>query len=309
MLKSYKELSRWFPPLEPETGTPAPAPVRADDLRADDDGPAQYPDYIREPDPNDPDVARARAEVPTDLPSRRSEFTGGWSDWVGERAPAAGHRRDADLVRFPWADDDEDDDYDDEPEDEGRWGVVRERVRRPLPGRNRVLAVLAVAVLLLALAGAGALWLLKSSGNDSAGSPRESMQFTAGSAQSDPAAVCPVERTDRVVRSSEPGGTGSGPDAILSFQYAYYVERDADRALQVVAPGASVSPAAVIQQGIQTIPAGTRHCVRIVAIGTDKYSVEVTEQRPDSTPATYNKQTVTTAVIGGRTLITGIAAG
>ncbi|GAB2633751.1 hypothetical protein ACWDYH_34645 [Nocardia goodfellowii] len=303
MLKSYKELSRWFPALEPETGTQAPASVREDEFRTDDDGPAQYPHYIREPDPDDPEVARARAEVPPDLASRRSEFTGGWSDWVGGHAPSAAddYDRDADLVRFPWPDDDYDDD-DEEP--------VGLRARRSRAGRGRVLAVLVVAVLLLVLAGAGAVWLLKSSGgNDSAGSPRDSLQFTAGSAQSDPAATCPVERTDREVRSSQPGGTGSGPDAILSFQYAYYVERDAERAVQVVAPGASVSPAEVIQKGIETIPAGTTHCVRIVALGDNKYSVEITEQRPGGVPATYNKQTVTTAVIGGRTLITGIAAG
>ncbi|MEV0246426.1 hypothetical protein AB0H76_07565 [Nocardia sp. NPDC050712] len=302
MLKSYKELSRWFPPLEPETGTPATASVREDEFTADQDAPAQYPDYIREPDPDDPEVARARAEVPTDLPSRRSEFTGGWSDWVGEQAPASDtYRRDADLVRFPWADDDEDDDYDIDP--------TPVRARKSGPRRGRVLAVLVVAVLLLTLAGAGAVWLLKSGGNTSAGSPRESMQFTAGSAQSGPGAACPVERADGMVRSAEPGGTSSGPEAILSFQYAYYVERDAERALQVVAPGASVSPAEVIQKGIGTIPSGTTHCVRIVTLGENRYSVEITEQRPDGIPATYNKQTVTTAVIGGRTLITGIAAG
>jgi hypothetical protein len=37
--------------------------------------------------------------------------------------------------------------------------------------------------------------------------------------------------------------------------------------------------------------------------------VEVTEFRPGGEPATYSRQTVTTAVIDGRTLITGISAG
>ncbi|MFC9895938.1 hypothetical protein ACFVMC_19800 [Nocardia sp. NPDC127579] len=297
MLKSYKELSQWYPPLEPETGAPAVVPARADEFAADADGPAQYPHYIREPDPDDPEVARARAEVPTDLPSRRSEFTGGWSDWVGGQAPAADeYDRGAELVQFPWGDDD---DYDDPP----AWH------RRPRVSRGRIVAVLVVAVVLLTLVGAGAVWLLSSGGDDSAGAPRAALQFTAGSAQSDPAATCPVERAEGMVRSAEPGGTGSGPEAILSFQYAYYVERDAERALQVVAPGAAVSPAEVIQQGIGAIPAGTTHCVRVTALAEHRYSVEIAEQRPDGSPATYNKQTVTTAVIGGRTLITGIAAG
>ncbi len=58
-----------------------------------------------------------------------------------------------------------------------------------------------------------------------------------------------------------------------------------------------------------SIPAGTAHCVRIVTLADNRYSVEVTEYRPGGVPATYNKQTVTTAVVDGRTLITGIAAG
>jgi hypothetical protein len=112
-----------------------------------------------------------------------------------------------------------------------------------------------------------------------------------------------------VVRSAEPGGTTSGPDAVLAFQYAYYVDRSGEQARAAVAPDATVSPAAAIQRGIDSIPVGTTHCVRIVTIADNRYSVEITEYRPGGAPATYNRQTVTTAVVGGRTLITGIAAG
>jgi hypothetical protein len=96
---------------------------------------------------------------------------------------------------------------------------------------------------------------------------------------------------------------------VLAFQYAYYVERSGQQARALVAPDAVVSPASVIQHGIDTVPVGTTHCVRVQTITENRYSVEVTEYRPGGAPATYNKQTVSTAVVDGRTLITGIAAG
>ncbi|WP_378731791.1 hypothetical protein [Nocardia brasiliensis] len=324
MLKSYKELSRWYSALEPETA-PVP-PGEASSVQLDDAGPARYPHYIRdEPPPED---------VPADLPAQRSEFTGGWSDWVG-RAPGPDDDyppRDADLVRFPWPDDDDYDDQLDEPPTRSSSALRQEaRVRRSR--RGRVFVVLVIAVLLLGAAAAGVLFLLNSSSTRAA-EPRvpastwsASVQFTAGSAQAGVSTdglrgrsqagvtthglrdACPTERAESIVRGAEPGGTASGPDAILAFQHAYYVERSGERVRQAVAPDAAVSPAATIQRGIDTIPAGTTHCVRIVTIADNRYSVEVTEYRPGGAPATYNKQTVTTAVIDGRTLITGIAAG
>jgi len=311
MLKSYKQLSRWYGALEPEADVSTP-PHRDDTgLRnpSDEDGPARYPHYIRE---EDPDEMRARNEVPADLASNRSEFTGGWSDWVVGHAPGPDDDyigpREGELVQFPW------------PEDEYNDGRFARSVRatralrheardHPSARRARVVAVLVVAVLLLAGAAAGAIYLLRSSGDHGAAPVVPSMQFTAGSVQSRGIADCPTERADRIVRSAEPGGTDSGPDAILAFQYAYYVERSGERVREVVAPDSNISPAALIQHGIDTIPVGTTHCVRIQAITENRYSVEVTEYRPGGAPATYNKQTVSTAVVGGRTLITSIAAG
>ncbi|MEV6427026.1 hypothetical protein [Nocardia sp. NPDC051463] len=331
MLKSYKQLSRWYGPLEPETGSDAPA--YADEVGAsvlDDDGPARYPHYILD---DDPDEIRARADVPTDLPSGRSEFIGGWSDWVSGRAPGPDDDYtpplDGGVVRFPWPADEFDD-------DRAHWAdaaasrALRQEARdHPAARRARVIAVLVVAVVLLGAAVAGVLFLLNSSDDRGAAGPASSPRhFAAGTIQADDlgakpvyatrpqpgtgasgTGACPTERADRVVRSAESGGTGSGPDAVLSFQYGYYVERSGERARQAVAPEAAVSPASVIQRGIDSIPVGTTHCVRIMTLTDTRYSVEITEYRPGGVPATYNKQTVTTAVVDGRTLITGIAAG
>jgi hypothetical protein len=312
MLKSYKQLSRWYGALEPEADVATPPHRDEADLQTpgDEDGPARYPHYIREEDPDD---VRARNEVPADLASNRSEFTGGWSDWVAGHAPGPDDDytgpRDGELVQFPWPEDEYD--HDRAGRSVRATRALRHEARNhPTSRRARVVVVLIVAVLLLAGAAAGAIYLLRSSGDHGAAAPVvPSMQFTAGSVQSRGIADCPTERADRIVRSAEPGGTESGPEAILAFQYAFYVERSGERVRAVVAPDSNISPAAVIQHGIDTIPVGTTHCVRIQTITENRYSVEVTEYRPGGAPATYNKQTVTTAVVGGRTLITGIAAG
>lgn len=231
--------------------------------------------------------------VPSDVGTQRSEFVGGWSDWVGNGAPAAapGWDDDAGAVRTlpgPLA--------------------VREQDAPPDTRRRRAFVVLGVAVLLLVLAAFGVVYLLGSGGGGSGSAPvvPSAMQFSSAGG---PAAECQAGRTPTEVRGAGRGGAMSGPDAILAFQYAYYVDRSGSSARQLVAPDAAVSPAEVIQRGIDSIPAGTTHCVRITGVGDNRYSVEVTEQRPGGVPATYSRQTVTTAEIGGRTLITGIAAG
>ncbi|WP_039799035.1 hypothetical protein [Nocardia araoensis] len=321
MLKSYKQLSRWYGALEPEAGAPeASKPDEANTIvPADDDTPSRYPDYIR--DDAEP-WRRKPEEVPSDLPAQRSEFTGGWSDWVVTgRAPGPDDDyvapRQAGPAHFPWADDEH------EPVEQPRPAVsraLRQAARaHPAVRRARLLLIAIAAVVVIAVTAVVVLLLLRSAA-DRAALPKDShmsasVQLTVGSvhAAGDPRAVsagaCPTERSDAIVRSAEPGGTGSGPDAVLSFQYAYYVERSGERARTAVAPDADVQPAWVIQRGIDSVPIGTTHCVRIVTVADNRYSVEVTEYRPGGAPATYNRQTVTTAVIDGRTLITGITAG
>ncbi|UGT63291.1 hypothetical protein [Nocardia asteroides] len=231
--------------------------------------------------------------VPSDVTAQRSEFVGGWSDWVGAGPPpaAAPGRDDDGTVRTlpgPLA--------------------VREQAPPTEGKRRRAFVVLGVAVLLLVLAAFGVVYLLGSGADRTGSAPvvPSAMQFSSAGG---PAAECPAGRTPTEVRGAGRGGAMSGPDAILAFQYAYYVDRSGASARQLVAPQAAVSPAEVIQRGIDSIPAGTTHCVRITGVGDNRYSVEVTEQRPGGVPASYSRQTVTTAEIGGRTLITGIAAG
>ncbi|MEV0365381.1 hypothetical protein [Nocardia fusca] len=310
MLKSYKKLDRWYGPLEPEGARDTDVPPRAPESGgetvpgADDDGPARYPDYIAEAG-----SATARPDpAPAELSGRRTEFTGGWSDWVD----APGDERDADLVRFPWADDEE-------LTEPARIGRTPARLRdigaEDGARRRRTAVVLLAAVVLLGIAAAVVLYLLApgtpgATGPGAAPDEGAGLRFTAASAGADPgAAACPAEQTAQVVRGAGPGGTNSGPDSVLRFQYAYYVQRSGAAARAAVAPDAPVSSAEVIQTGIDSVAPGTAHCVEIVTVADGRYTVEVTEFRPGGEPATYSRQTVTTAVIDGRTLITGISAG
>ncbi len=256
--------------------------------------------YGKRPHPVEPDPV---PPPPAQLARRRSDFTGGWSDWVAEPAPGPDDDYDAELVQFPWPEAAADE-YDDarvlEPS-----GALRASRKR-----QRAWVVLVVSVLVLVLAATGVFFLLFGRGDgDAARHAAPPLHFTAGNLTADTAGSCPTERTDIVVRSAEAGGTGSGPDAVLAFQYAYYVTRSGEQARAVATPDADVSPAAVIQRGIDTIPVGTTHCVRITTVAADRYTVEVTEFRPAGAPATYTKQSVRTALVGDRTLITGIAAG
>jgi hypothetical protein len=118
---------------------------------------------------------------------------------------------------------------------------------------------------------------------------------------------CPNTVEGNVVRGDGPGGTDSGPAAILWFQHSYYVERSGQRARQVVAPEAPVSPAATIQQGIDSVPAGTEHCLTITAQEPGRYLVEMTVRGPNGATTLY-RQDVTTMDRDGRTLITGITS-
>ncbi|MFC4126862.1 hypothetical protein [Nocardia rhizosphaerae] len=348
MLKSYNELSRWYSALEPETEAVDPArQATAEQAAGEDEGldrysqrPARTPSdataaELSEPEPGSATGSQDTGFTPSDAPlsmdkggtevgelttgagypvepepepapappaelaARRSEFTGGWSDWVVEPAPGRDDGYDAELVQFPWPEA-VDDEYDEARVLEPSGALRRRR------SAQRAWIVLAVSVLVLVLAATGVCFLLF--GRDTA-KHAAPLHFTAGNVVAEPLGACPTEHAGTVLRSAEAGGTGSGPDAVLAFQHAYYVTRSGELARAVVAPDAEVSPAAVIQRGIDSIPMGTTHCVRITTVAENRYTVEVTEFPPAGAPATYTKQTVQTAVVGDRTLITGIAAG
>jgi len=183
--------------------------------------------------------------------------------------------------------------------------AVDQRERAP---RSR-LAVGGAVVAILALAGAGVAVVISSASADSPAASIEVPGTTTPTAAATTTAAewCPPTPNGDAVRGNGVGGTGSGPDAIFAFDYAFYTDRSGAKAREVVAPDARVSSAEQIQAGIDTIPVGTVHCLSIRPTTPATFAVELTEKRPDGQIKTH-LQTVVTEVRDGRTLITSIAA-
>lgn len=118
--------------------------------------------------------------------------------------------------------------------------------------------------------------------------------------------ACVESRTSGEVTGAGPGGFGSGPDAILGFDYAYYVTRSGAAARAFTTPDAAVgSPELLQSAGIDTFPSETTHCLRITPRGPDEYTVYLTHAVPGAEPVTWT-QIVRTRTDGDRTLITSI---
>ncbi|WP_245545718.1 hypothetical protein [Nocardia higoensis] len=161
--------------------------------------------------------------------------------------------------------------------------------------RNMLIGIAIVVVLLIALV----VTIVSLSGDDETG--------RASGPSSTAALSCPASRSGKVVVGNGQGSTASGAEAILGFQYAFYVERDGDRVRRFVADdAANISSAPVIQQAIdEQIPPGTTHCLRITEVASDTFDVDLTEHRPDGITTVY-PQRVTTVERNGKILVTAI---
>ncbi|NKY26239.1 hypothetical protein [Nocardia gamkensis] len=73
---------------------------------------------------------------------------------------------------------------------------------------------------------------------------------------------------------------------IASFESAYYIDRDASKAMPLLAPETGIT-AEALAAGIASIPPGTRHCVAITAITPTTANVHIAELRPDRTRVDY----------------------
>ncbi|MCX4097692.1 hypothetical protein [Nocardia sp. alder85J] len=119
---------------------------------------------------------------------------------------------------------------------------------------------------------------------------------------------CPAATHGDVVTGAGPGGTDTGPDAILAFESGYYLARSGPLARQATTADAAVPSADAIQHGIDTVPQGTTYCVSIRPDGgPGRWQVDLTEHRPGAAAVSYH-QTVTTIEQGAQVLITGITA-
>ncbi|MCX4096222.1 hypothetical protein [Nocardia sp. alder85J] len=262
------------------------------------------------------------------------ERSGGWEQWLDSSSPRAEPQQLTSHVQIRGYEGD--DDYEEErvtapslvDRSGGNPGLRLRHPRRAGGGSERGsgnrpmallimlgLGIVVVAVLLVALHSAQ-----RRTPSQAASPASTRVPVAAGSAVPSTAAApagaiaaegCEQKRGSDVMSGTDPGGTGSGPDAIFAFERAYYVQRSGFAARAVVADDATVPPADQIQRGIDQVPSGTRYCVQITRAGiasdTDgQWEVRLTQQKPGESPRTFT-QIVGTRTAGARTLITTIA--
>lgn len=173
----------------------------------------------------------------------------------------------------------------------------RPRKRDSRSTRLRYLAALIVVVALL-----GWLSLRLLTGNDERAQERIADETdtseTAPTLDVTPPAPATAE-TDPTACRTDPGDQKSGPGVIAAFEHAYYVTRSGTAVRALATPDTSLPSAERIQAGIDTVPTGTTHCVRITPIATGIYSIALTEMRPGQPPAQF-PQTITAKELDGR---------
>ncbi|MEU4060323.1 hypothetical protein [Rhodococcus qingshengii] len=176
---------------------------------------------------------------------------------------------------------------------------VPKRPRRR-DSRSPRLRYVAALIVVVALLGWFVLRLL--SGNDERAQERIADETdtseTALTLDVTPPAPAAAE-TDPTACRTDPGDQKSGPGVIAAFEHAYYVTRSGTVVRALTTPDTSLPAKEKIQAGIDTVPTGTTHCVRITPIAAGIYSVALTEMRPGQPPAQF-PQTVTAKELDGR---------
>lgn len=246
--------------------------------------------------------------------------SGDWEEWLEQRVPH-GDSEPAPPPRLPVRE------YDYGPAEsdvlvpkiiDRSGGSAGSRLRRgrarrgEAPNRDKVLSVLIMAGVAIVVVSV-VLTVLHTGKRHHPGMLSQTSLAAApiASPTSQPNAIatpdCEQRRDADVVSGTAPGGTSDGPDAILAFERAYYVQRSGSAARAVVADDAQVTSAEEIQRGIDKIPVGTRYCVEITRGSSDgtQWEVRLTEQEPGKPLRTFT-QIVTTRTVSDRTLIVAI---
>ncbi|WP_051162801.1 hypothetical protein [Nocardia brevicatena] len=152
------------------------------------------------------------------------------------------------------------------------WFGIRDR----LPGRAWAVLAATIAVL------AGALMVSV----DNTGDGGEPVQATAVPPSPTTTALGPCEGLSGAVVTDRAGDPATLAGAIASFEAAYYIDRDATKAMPLLAPETGIT-AEALAAGIVSIPPGTRHCVAITPITPSTANVHIAELRPDGQRIDY----------------------
>ena len=99
-----------------------------------------------------------------------------------------------------------------------------------------------------------------------------------------------TEYGENFFRGDGPGDRLSQVGVVAAFEYAYYVEKDPIRAVELTAEDAGLDPIRLDAEGIGVLPEGTTHCLEAHSIGDDVVSVRLSELRPDTEPIVIHQR-------------------
>jgi len=174
---------------------------------------------------------------------------------------------------------------------------------RPWHKKRGMLVAAAATVAVIAVVGTVlAVTLSRSDESESTTAQPSSVAPT----QSSPTTVgCPSSVNGAVTTGADAGDQASGPGVIKAFNYAYYVDRSAEKAKAVTTPNA-VATVDVMQKFINQRGVGTTHCLSITDRGNNTYGVTLTESPPNGGSPIVYQQTISTVQAGGKYWIASI---
>ncbi|MGS2809265.1 MULTISPECIES: hypothetical protein [Nocardia] len=155
----------------------------------------------------------------------------------------------------------------------GGWGGIGHR----LPGGAWAALAALVAVL------AAVLVVSADEGGDTG---HQATVTTAAPPSSTTTAQGPCTGLTGTVVTDRAGDRATLEGLIASFEAAYYIDRDAAKAMLLLAPETGITVEG-LAAGIATIPPGTRHCVAITPIAATAATVHIVELHPDRTRTDY----------------------
>lgn len=120
------------------------------------------------------------------------------------------------------------------------------------------------------------------------GSRASGVSATAGPPATTTAAASndPCAGLSGTVVTSRAGKPDTIAGVIATFESAYYVARDAEKAMQLVAPDAGMTQQG-LAEGIASIPLGATHCVAITPVTTNTANAHIAELHPDGRRVDY----------------------
>lgn len=104
---------------------------------------------------------------------------------------------------------------------------------------------------------------------------------------------CETEHGENFFRGNGPGDRLSQVGVVAAFEHAYYVEKDATRAVELTTEDAGLDPVRLDTEGIGALPEGTTHCLEASTDGGDVVSVRLSELRPDADPIVIHQRITT----------------